>query len=218
MGQNDDANRDEVSPAMSDQLSNVIIGEQSGSLSNVSEDQVEQLLLDEGGNLSPTFENMLRCIYIRFSRSGKENASETEVSRNSSNRIMLEEDLLKYSQACNNGTEFSADEMEQIQTYFEWDNEMGLTLSGFMDMYHTQTSAEPLETWKDLEALGYIDGFDLKPAAQTHIVCKVCQQVGAELQCGRCKTAQYCSRKCQKCDWKAGHKQSCQVPVESSSQ
>jgi Tfp pilus assembly protein PilF len=34
------------------------------------------------------------------------------------------------------------------------------------------------------------------------------------LRCGRCKSTQYCNRKCQKAHWKSGHKQQCHRPAE----
>ena len=44
--------------------------------------------------------------------------------------------------------------------------------------------------------------------------CCVCKAIGVPLRsCGRCKTAKYCSRTCQKADWKAGHKQVCAVSL-----
>ncbi|RPA72403.1 hypothetical protein BJ508DRAFT_381582 [Ascobolus immersus RN42] len=38
--------------------------------------------------------------------------------------------------------------------------------------------------------------------------CKICSKSGKLLQCGGCKTVSYCSKECQKTDWKA-HKSIC---------
>ena len=47
--------------------------------------------------------------------------------------------------------------------------------------------------------------------------CGRCFLSEADLQplslCGRCKQISYCSRKCQKEDWKAGHKEVCKEPL-----
>ena len=43
--------------------------------------------------------------------------------------------------------------------------------------------------------------------------CAKCGSTGERLLlCGRCRTVSYCSKQCQKLDWKAGHKQACGTP------
>ncbi len=42
--------------------------------------------------------------------------------------------------------------------------------------------------------------------------CLTCGSSGAELVCGVCKTARYCSEQCQGEDWEVGHAGACQPP------
>jgi len=45
--------------------------------------------------------------------------------------------------------------------------------------------------------------------------CTVCGKPGAK-QCGSCGTVAYCSKKCQKVDWKKGHRGAPEVAVAAS--
>jgi len=50
--------------------------------------------------------------------------------------------------------------------------------------------------------------------------CDNCERIGTALElfrCSRCKDRFYCNRKCQKKDWKAGHKYSCYERDDESS-
>eukprot|EP01084_Bolivina_argentea_P156113 272056_1 len=50
-----------------------------------------------------------------------------------------------------------------------------------------------------------------------HHNCSSCNSKGARLRCASCKRAYYCNKKCQRADWKSGHKQKCtQKYLESS--
>lgn len=63
-------------------------------------------------------------------------------------------ELQAFARACNDGEALEADEVEQVLSFFEV--EAGaLTKRGFFQMYHTQTTARPEDTWRDLHALGY---------------------------------------------------------------
>ena len=85
-----------------------------------------ELLTPEGG-LSPAFESVLQTLFRRFDVDGDGTLSEAE--------------LLAYSAAANpDGRQFGAEEIEELKDYFGWNN--GLSLSGWLDMYHTQTSGD----------------------------------------------------------------------------
>ncbi|KUF98994.1 Equilibrative Nucleoside Transporter (ENT) Family [Phytophthora nicotianae] len=101
---------------------------------------------------------------------------------------------------------FSDEEIKEIQTYFQCDENKGLTLKGFKDMYHTQSSAEPMETWRDMKKLGYDK--ELLEKREAALRCRVCK-APSTLVCSRCKVVRYCGAECQKQDWKASHKQKC---------
>ncbi|CAK4659075.1 hypothetical protein LEN26_012908 [Aphanomyces euteiches] len=145
------------------------------------------LLITEKGELTPAFIHALKRIFQRFAEGGS--------SLNS-------EQLNNFSKACNNGKGFTQQELNEIHMYFDCDENKGLTQRGFCDMYHTQTSAEPSETWKDMKTLGFAD----------HILGKAgCYTCGsaAKTACARCLCVRYCSKECQTEDWKAGHKRAC---------
>jgi tetratricopeptide (TPR) repeat protein len=56
-----------------------------------------------------------------------------------------------------------------------------------------------------------------KPAATDDgAICNHCGGGGATMRCGRCKAVKYCSGKCQKAHWKAGHKSECATKPSSS--
>ncbi len=65
-----------------------------------------------------------------------------------------EAELDAYAMVCNEKV-LSQEEKGEIKTYFKLDEKGNLTLEGFLDMYHMQTSADPKETWKDLRKFGY---------------------------------------------------------------
>jgi Ca2+-binding EF-hand superfamily protein len=98
-------------------------------------------LLGEDGDLTPNFESVLSDIFDRF-----------DIDRDG--RFSLEE--LKSFALAANGTALSDDDVEQITGFFDCVDGM-LTKAGFSDMYHTQTSGDEPETWKDLKKLGYND-------------------------------------------------------------
>lgn len=55
----------------------------------------------------------------------------------------------------------------------------------------------------------------------TKITCSMCQKEEPDdskfLKCGRCKVASYCSKECQKRDWKIGHKDICSGNLKAAS-
>ncbi|PRP86718.1 hypothetical protein PROFUN_02867 [Planoprotostelium fungivorum] len=63
-------------------------------------------------------------------------------------------ELDAFATACN-GTPFDDSSKQEIIDYFDVTDDNALTLKGFLEMYHTQTSGDSSETWKDLTKLGY---------------------------------------------------------------
>lgn len=109
----------------------------------LSESEVRSILIGKDGNLSRDFEAVLTKLFISFLEAPTD-------------RALSLEKLKEFSKICNDGTAFSDSEIKEIQTYFQCDENKGLTLKGFKDMYHTQSSAEPMETWKDMKKLGCV--------------------------------------------------------------
>ncbi|ETW07927.1 hypothetical protein H310_02330 [Aphanomyces invadans] len=145
------------------------------------------LLISDRGELTPAFIHVLKRIFQKFSEG---------------TNALTSDQLNNFSKACNDGKGFTAKELNEIHMYFDCDENKGLTQRGFCDMYHTQTSAEPSETWKDLRKLGFIQ----------HVTGKGgCYACGADAKtaCARCLCVRYCSKECQTEDWKAGHKRAC---------
>lgn len=69
------------------------------------------------------------------------------------------------------------------------------------------------------DALSITDIVPLRPALfgigsptlvkTNSLLCKVCRCKGSLFSCGGCGKKYYCSTKCQKTDWKAGHEAKC---------
>ena len=59
----------------------------------------------------------------------------------------------------------------------------------------------------------------LDQCIQDHLICAHCHAAGTKLhriklqKCSQCKELSYCSKTCQKADWKAGHKENCKKAV-----
>jgi len=135
-------------------------------------------LLDDDDWLSPPLLTMLNAVFARFDIDADGALSESE--------------LQAFARACNDGTALDADELDQIRQYFDTDSSGRLTLKGFHEMYHMQTSSRcapslavptrvtlsasshpcararcarrPEDTWKDARALGYNN--QLEPVEQ----------------------------------------------------
>ena len=60
-----------------------------------------------------------------------------------------------------NGKPFGTEELVEIADNLEHNKEGQLTLQGFLDFYHLQTTSHPDETWKDLKKLGYNEKLEL---------------------------------------------------------
>ncbi|CAH0473349.1 unnamed protein product [Peronospora belbahrii] len=160
---------------------------------DVSESEVRSLLIGKDGNLTRDFETVLTRLFISY-------------LENPTDKSLTLHKLREFSKICNNGKPFKDGEIEDIQKYFQCDEKKGLTLKGFKDMYHTQSSAEPMETWRDLKKLGFHkELIDKRDAA---LRCRVCKDPSV-LVCSRCKAVRYCGAGCQKQDWKICHKQKC---------
>jgi len=100
------------------------------------------ILMDDNGELSQLFVVALKEIFTRFDK-------DKDGSLN-------DEELDDFSRICN-GEPFEEDSKQEIKSFFDVDEDSNLTLQGFLDMYHSQTSSEPQETWKDLKKMGYDD-------------------------------------------------------------
>lgn len=109
----------------------------------LSENEIRSILIGKDGNLSRDFEAVLTKLYLSF-------------LENPTDKSLTLDKLKEFSKICNDGKPFSDEEIKEIQTYFQCDENKGLTLKGFKDMYHTQSSAEPMETWRDMKKLGYV--------------------------------------------------------------
>lgn len=159
----------------------------------LSENEIRSILIGKDGNLSRDFEAVLTKLFISF-------------LENPTDKALTLENLKKFSMICNDGKPFSDEEIKEIQTYFQCDENKGLTLKGFKDMYHTQSSAEPMETWRDMKKLGFDK--DLLERRDAALRCRVCK-APSSLVCSRCKVVRYCGADCQKADWKNAHKKAC---------
>ena len=82
-------------------------------------------LLDSEEWLSAQLLRALQTVFQRFDADGDGALNEAE--------------LQAFARACNGGTELDADELYQIQDYFDTDDSGALTLRGFHEMYHMQT-------------------------------------------------------------------------------
>ena len=82
-------------------------------------------LLDSEEWLSAQLLRALQTVFQRFDADGDGALNEAE--------------LQAFARACNDGTELDADELDQIQDYFDTDDSGALTLRGFHEMYHMQT-------------------------------------------------------------------------------
>ena len=73
--------------------------------------------------------------------------------------LLSRAELRHFSVVCNeNGRCFSDEELQEISDYFDWNEDaspQGLSITGWLDMYHTQTSSEEAETLGDLKRLGF---------------------------------------------------------------
>ena len=106
------------------------------------------LLEGDDDYLSKDCQSALKEIFARFDSGNKHALSEAE--------------LKAFSKVANNGEgEFDEEELKDIKDTFPSDSEGRLTFDGFLDMYHLQTSARPLDTLKDLRAFGYDDNLVL---------------------------------------------------------
>lgn len=84
-------------------------------------------LFDEDDWLSPPLLRMLSAVFARFDIDADSALSEPE--------------LQAFARACNDGTALDADELDQVKEYFDTDGSGRLTLKGFHEMYHMQTSS-----------------------------------------------------------------------------
>lgn len=107
----------------------------------------EQLLLTDDGELTEELTNFLTKTFERF-------------DKDSDNMWNLSE-LQDFSRITNNGKELSKEEVDEILEFFGDAIGQRITLNGFLDFYHTQTSGNAEETLRDLKALGF-DSFNAR--------------------------------------------------------
>ena len=69
-------------------------------------------------------------------------------------------ELHSLSKICNDGEDFTEEDLEQIREFHEWSNG-GLTLNGLKALFHTQAGSRPEDVWADLRALGFAGPDDL---------------------------------------------------------
>eukprot|EP01117_Protostelium_nocturnum_P012709 TRINITY_DN468_c0_g1_i1.p1 TRINITY_DN468_c0_g1~~TRINITY_DN468_c0_g1_i1.p1 ORF type:complete len:119 (-),score=31.89 TRINITY_DN468_c0_g1_i1:81-437(-) len=99
-----------------------------------------RLISRETGDFTPKAEAAFEEIFKRFDAD--------------SDGVLNEKELDDFAIACN-GEPFDANSKAELRNAFDTDEKEQLTLKGFFEMYHTQSSAEPSESWKDLNKLGY---------------------------------------------------------------
>jgi len=115
-----------------------------GKKSGKNKDSVKKaVLLDPSGEhgLSDPFRVVLIEVFERF-----------DVDRDGA---LCRDELQNFAVAANAGEDLQDDEVEQLQQFFETDGKGNLTLKGFLQMYHMQTTARSSDTWRDLQRLGY---------------------------------------------------------------
>lgn len=119
------------------------------SKQNDSADSSREALLEEDGAATRKFKQVLVEIFGRF-----------DIDKDG---VLSHAELRVFSGVANEGREFTDEELEELEEFFDWKEgpEGGLTLRGWMDMYLTQTSSREDDTWEDLIRLGYTDKLEL---------------------------------------------------------
>lgn len=102
-------------------------------------------LLD-GGELSHALQAALHQVFHKF-----------DVDRDGA---LSTDELQAFARACNDGDCFSEEELQDLR-FFKTTEQGWLTLKGFLQLYHTQTTARPVDTWADLKALGFDNALTL---------------------------------------------------------
>jgi hypothetical protein len=97
-------------------------------------------LFAEDGELSAAFAAALREVFDRFAAGAP---------------ALDDAALNAFAAACNDGAAFAAEELEELKEALDCDEAGRLTWRGFTELYHTQSSARPEDTWRDMQRLGY---------------------------------------------------------------
>ncbi|KAI9298572.1 hypothetical protein K502DRAFT_322761 [Neoconidiobolus thromboides FSU 785] len=97
-------------------------------------------ILDEEGYLKESIADLIEEVFESF-----------DVDKDG---VLNSEELQAFSVKLN-GKPFSKEELKEIEEYFDIDDNGFITKAGFHQMFDLQSSAEPEETIKDLETLGY---------------------------------------------------------------
>ncbi|KAK9894530.1 hypothetical protein P389DRAFT_173520 [Cystobasidium minutum MCA 4210] len=110
-------------------------------------------LLDDEQAITPKFEQVLLDIFKKYAtlRNGASDIIE--------NYVILPEGLERFGRDTN-GQPLPEDQLEEMRTFLDCDNDGNLLFKGFMQMYSLQTSSEEEETWKDLRTHGYNENLD----------------------------------------------------------
>ena len=111
-------------------------------------DKAKKATLLESGDLSHALTAALEQVFRRFDVDG--------------DGALSIDELQAFARACNDGEEFGEDELEDLK-FFQTNASGHLTTNGFLQMYHTQTTARPADTWQDLKALGFDSALTLQP-------------------------------------------------------
>ncbi|PWN54369.1 hypothetical protein IE53DRAFT_383065 [Violaceomyces palustris] len=122
----------------------------------------KHLLIDDEGNITQEFEDVLSHIFRTFSSScsakpSSDRQGRTEVEkgvRPSKSAILTESDLDRFA-TLTNGSPLSQESKQEIADLLDTDQQGNLTFEGFLSMYTLQSDNEPQETFKDLQKLGF---------------------------------------------------------------
>ena len=115
------------------------MGKKSGKVKdNVKKAQLIDPSREHG--LTDKFRIVLREVFERFDED--------------KDGVLNREELQNFAVAANAGSDLEDDEVEQLQQFFECNDKGHLTMKGFFQMYHMQTSSRSSDTWKDMQRLG----------------------------------------------------------------
>ena len=121
------------------------MGKKSGKVKdNVKKAQLIDPSREHG--LTDKFRIVLREVFERFDED--------------KDGVLNREELQNFAVAANAGSDLEDDEVEQLQQFFECNDKGHLTMKGFFQMYHMQTSSRSSDTWKDMQRLGYLPSLD----------------------------------------------------------
>lgn len=104
-------------------------------------------LVEKNGALSEKFRLVLGEVFRRFDKDG--------------DGALCRAELEEFAKESGTG-QIEAEDIKQLKTYFDTDTAGNLTRKGFEQMYLMQSNHQAVDTWKDLERLGYTKELALK--------------------------------------------------------